>query len=165
MTRNDHNPRPSDHHAAAAHRATHHPSHHPIHHHAKHEHGSGHEHAADPHHLSEHGPRRKWNRLQRTLVRSLRRPLVRRIFWGSTLAIGLVTVAIAALWWRLLSGPIELDLATPWLKAAIAENFGGKHMVSVGGTQLERDEGGRVSLRLRDIIVRDADGTVVASAP
>ena len=38
-------------------------------------------------------------------------------------------------------------------------------MVSVGGTQLERDENGRVSLRLRDIIVRDADGTIVASAP
>jgi hypothetical protein len=90
---------------------------------------------------------------------------VRRIFWGTTLALGLVTVAIAAVWWRLSSGPIELDIATPWLKSAIEENFGGKHMVSVGGTQLERDEDGRVSLRLRDIIVRDADGTVVASAP
>ena len=37
--------------------------------------------------------------------------------------------------------------------------------MSVGGTQLERDENGRTSLRLRDIVVRDADGTVVASAP
>ena len=91
--------------------------------------------------------------------------MVRRIFWGTTLAIGLITVAIAALWWRLSSGPIELDIATPWLKAAIEENFGGKHTVTVGGTQLERDESGRVSLRLRDITVRDPDGTVVASAP
>ena len=32
------------------------------------------------------------------------------------------------LWWRLSSGPIELDLATPWLKAAIEENFGGSHI-------------------------------------
>ena len=69
------------------------------------------------------------------------------------------------LWWRLSSGPIELDVATPWLKAAIEENFGGKHTVVVGGTQIERDEKGRTSLRLRDIVVRDADGTVVASAP
>src|SRR4029453_3362846 len=41
----------------------------------------------------------------------------------------------------------------------------GSHTVAVGGTQLERDERGRTSLRLRDIVVRDADGTVVASAP
>ena len=56
-------------------------------------------------------------------------------------------------------------MATPWLKAAIEENFGGKQTVSVGGTQIERDENGRTSLRLRDIVVRDADGTMVASAP
>ena len=74
-------------------------------------------------------------------------------------------LAVLGLWWRLASGPIELDVATPWLKAAIEENFGGKHTVDVGGTQLERDENGRISLRLRDIVVRDADGTVVASAP
>src|SRR5262249_60330714 len=60
---------------------------------------------------------------------------------------------------------IELNLATPWLKAAIEENFGGNHSVVVGGTQLERDEKGRTSLRLRDIVVRDVDGAVVASAP
>ncbi len=164
MTRTDHHSKHLDHHAAAVHR----PSHHPTHHHPKHEdagareHGHSHVH----HHLVERIARKKWGRLQRAIVRGLRQPIVRRVFWGATLAIGLVTVAIAALWWRLSSGPIELDLATPWLKAAIEENFGGKHTVSVGGTQLERDESnGRVSLRLRDITVRDADGTVVASAP
>ena len=49
------------------------------------------------------------------------------------------TLAALGLWWRLSSGPIELDVATPWLKAAIEENFGGNHTVVVGGTQLERD--------------------------
>src|SRR4051812_16070118 len=164
MTGNDHHPKA--HHAAAG-RRQHHASHHPLHHHAKPEHESPHGHAqlSQLHHLLEQGPRRKWSRLQRAIVRSLRRPTVRRLFWGTTLAFGLVAVAIAALWWRLSRGPIELDIATPWLKAAIEENFGGKHAVSVGGTQLERDETGSVSLRLRDITVRDADGTVVASAP
>jgi len=173
MTRSDHITKHSDHHTAAARRVAHHPAQHPIHHHAKHEHGGhervhvhGHEHIHHHHQLLEQGARRKWTRLQRAAVRALRRPVVRRIFWGGTLAFGLVTVAIAALWWRLSNGPIELDVATPWLKSAIEENFGGKHTVTVGGTQLERDESsGRVSLRLRDIIVRDADGTVVASAP
>ncbi len=90
---------------------------------------------------------------------------MRRIFWGAALIFAVVAVAIAGLWWRLTSGPIELDVATPWLKAAIEKNFGGKQTVSVGGTQIERDENGRTSLRLRDIVVRDADGIVVASAP
>jgi Protein of unknown function len=79
---------------------------------------------------------------------------------------GLVMLALVALWWRLSSGPIELDIATPWLTAAIKGNFGAGHEVEIGGTQLERDANkGRTSLRIRDIVVRDADGTIVASAP
>ena len=81
---------------------------------------------------------------------------------------GLVLVvlfAMAALWWRLSSGPIELDIATPWLTAAIKENLAASHEVEIGGTQLERDATGCISLRIRDIVVRDAEGAVVASAP
>lgn len=74
-------------------------------------------------------------------------------------------MAFGALWWRLASGPIELDIATPWLAEAIADNFGGKHSVTIGGTQIERDERGRTALRIRNIVVRDADGITVASAP
>src|SRR5215468_6686126 len=84
---------------------------------------------------------------------------------GGTLG-GLVFLVLFALWWRLSSGPIELDIATPWLTAAIKENFGPGHEVEIGGTQIERDANKRrTSLRIRDIVVRDADGTVVASAP
>ena len=64
------------------------------------------------------------------------------------------------------SGPIELDLATPWLKAAIEENFGSKH--TRRRSAAPRSSATRTaapSLRMRDIVVRDADGTVVASAP
>ena len=103
--------------------------------------------------------------MRRGVVKFLRRPLLRRLFWGVTITVALATVAVLGLWWRLSSGPIELDIATPYLKAAIEENFGATDKVTVGGTQLERDENGRTSLRLRDIVVRDADGTVVASAP
>jgi hypothetical protein len=103
--------------------------------------------------------------LRRGVVKVFRLPWVRRILWGTTLTVAVIAVAIAGLWWRLSSGPIELDMATPWLKAAIEKNFGGKQTVVVGGTQIERDENGRTSLRLRDIVVRDADGTVVATAP
>ena len=109
--------------------------------------------------------KRGWDPVRRSLVRFQRRPLVRRLFWGVTATMAVLVLGALGLWWRLSSGPIELDVATPWLKAAIEENFGGKHTVEVGGTQLERDEKGRTSLRLRDIVVHDADGTVVASAP
>jgi hypothetical protein len=78
---------------------------------------------------------------------------------------GLVLIAMGALWWRLGSGPIEFDVATPWLTAAIEENFGSRHQVELGGTVIERDANGRTALRIRNIVVRDADGAIVASAP
>jgi hypothetical protein len=82
---------------------------------------------------------------------------------GGISAVGVL--ACGALWWRLSSGPMALDMATPWLTAALEEKFGNNHRVEVGGTILERDESGRTALRLRDIVVRDANGTIVASAP
>src|SRR5262249_17168525 len=69
------------------------------------------------------------------------------------------------LWLMLASGPISLDVATPWLAAAVAENFGKQFRIDIGGTVLERDEHGRTAMRIRSITVRDHDGTVVASAP
>jgi hypothetical protein len=134
-------------------------------------HTHSHKHSKAAPHVPHHGHakakpgRRRWTSFRRGAVRLLRRPVWRRLFWGVTVSLAVATVAVLALWWRLASGPIELDVATPFLKAAIEDNFGGSQTVSVGGTQLERDEKGRTSLRLRDIVVRDADGTVVASAP
>ena len=143
MTRSDHDHRRLAHHAATG-------GHHPHH---------------DRYHAVRRVGRRQWSRLRRGVVRLGRTPVVRRLFWGAMVAFAFVVVVMVALWWRLSSGPIELDAATPWLKSAIEKNFGDKQTVTVGGTQLERDENGRTSLRLRDIVVRDSDGTVVASAP
>ena len=70
-----------------------------------------------------------------------------------------------ALWWRLGAGPINLEMATPWLAAAIAENIGNGNTVEVGGTQIERAGRIRIAVRIRDIVVRDRDHAIVASAP
>lgn len=70
-----------------------------------------------------------------------------------------------ALWWRLGAGPINLDMATPWLAAAIEDNIGHGNTVEVGGTQIERAGRVRIAVRIRDIIVRDHDRAIVASAP
>jgi hypothetical protein len=109
--------------------------------------------------------RRHWRQLRRFTTGLAAHPWVRRTLWGIGVTAAVIVVGFAALWWRLSSGPIELDIATPWLTEAIAENFGGKHSVTIGGTQIERDERGRTALRIRDIVVRDADGVTVASAP
>jgi hypothetical protein len=97
---------------------------------------------------------------------SLRRhPFARRASIALAVVATIFAVVVGALWHRLSSGPIALDFATDWLAAAIEENLGSHYRVEVGGTVLERDENGRTALRIRDIIVRDADGAVVANAP
>jgi len=49
--------------------------------------------------------------------------------------------------------------------AAIEENIGHGNTVEVGGTQIERAGRIRIAVRIRDIIVRDRDHAIVASAP
>src|ERR1700752_857984 len=85
----------------------------------------------------------------------LKRPLLRRSLIGLGGALAIFGLVFSGLWGRLGSGPIEFDMATPWLTSAIEDNFGENYKVQVGGTQIERDEGGRIRVRLRDIIVRD----------
>jgi hypothetical protein len=91
--------------------------------------------------------------------------------WVKRLAIviGVLAVIFAGcfggLWWRLGAGPINLEMATPWLAAAIEENIGHGNTVEVGGTQIERAGRIRIAVRIRGIIVRDRDHAVVASAP
>src|SRR5579863_5342286 len=91
--------------------------------------------------------------------------------WVRRVAIAVASLAVifggcfGALWWRLGAGPINLDMATPWLASAIEENIGHGNTVEVGGTQIERAGRIRIAVRIRDIIVRDRDHAIVASAP
>jgi hypothetical protein len=90
---------------------------------------------------------------------------VRRIAIVLAALLVIFAACFAALWWRLGAGPINFDAATPWLAAAIEENIGHGNTVEVGGTQIERAGRIRVAVRIRDIIVRDRDRVVVATAP
>jgi hypothetical protein len=101
---------------------------------------------------------------------SLRRRLAGgRWFWRLTIVLASLLLIFAGcfggLWWRLGAGPINLDMATPWLAAAIEDNIGHGNTVEVGGTQIERAGRIRIAVRIRDIIVRDRDHAIVASAP
>jgi Protein of unknown function len=90
---------------------------------------------------------------------------VRRIAIVAAALLVIFAGCFGALWWRLGAGPINFDTATPWLAAAIEENIGHGNTVEVGGTQIERAGRIRVAVRIRDIIVRDRDRVVVATAP
>jgi len=91
--------------------------------------------------------------------------------WIRRLAIAIASLLVifvgcfGGLWWRLGAGPINLEMATPWLAAAIEENIGHGNTVEVGGTQIERAGRIRIAVRIRDIIVRDREHAIVASAP
>jgi hypothetical protein len=103
-------------------------------------------------------------------IRSFRRWLAGER-WIRRLAIVIAALLVifagcfGGLWWRLGAGPINLEMATPWLAAAIEENIGHGNTVEVGGTQIERAGRIRIAVRIRDIIVRDREHAVVASAP
>src|SRR5262249_33974323 len=94
-----------------------------------------------------------------------RSPRLRKFALAAGALAGVAFLGTVALWLRLASGPVGLDIATPWLTTAIKEKFGAGHQVEIGGTQLERDANGHIKLRIRDIVVRDPDGAIVASAP
>src|ERR1700687_3054853 len=102
--------------------------------------------------------------------RALRQWLARER-WVRRLAVVIAVLMVifagcfGGLWWRLGAGPINLEMATPWLAAAIEENIGHGNTVEVGGTQIERAGRIRIAVRIRDIIVRDRDHAIVASAP
>src|SRR6202171_764674 len=91
--------------------------------------------------------------------------------WVRRLAVVIASLLVifagcfGGLWWRLGAGPINLEMATPWLAAAIEENIGHGNTVEVGGTQIERAGRIRIAVRVRDIIVRDREHAIVASAP
>ena len=79
--------------------------------------------------------------------------------WVKRLAVVIAVLAVifagcfGGLWWRLGAGPINLDMATPWLAAAIEDNIGHGNTVEVGGTQIERAGRIRIAVRIRDIVV------------
>jgi hypothetical protein len=103
-------------------------------------------------------------------VGAVRRWLARER-WVKRLAIVFAVLLVifagcfGGLWWRLGAGPINLEMATPWLAAAIEENIGHGNTVEVGGTQIERAGRIRIAVRIRDIVVRDRDRVIVATAP
>ena len=103
--------------------------------------------------------------LYRSHLVAHRSALMRKVLIGGGAVVFAAIVSCGVMWWQLSTGPVSIDFVTPWLTSAIEQKLGGQHRVEVGGTVLEYDEAGRSALRLRNVVVRDAQGTVIASAP
>ena len=99
----------------------------------------------------------------------LKLPLGRAILVGPVLVIAsallmfLTTAAFVS--WRLASGPISMDLATPWLLAALEDNLGGGRTAQIGRLQFERNHSGHYSVSVLDMVIRDHEGIVLMSIP
>src|ERR1700693_3866992 len=52
-------------------------------------------------------------------LRARHKRLIRRVGVGGAIAAGVLVAGFVGLWWRLASGPIQLDVVTPWLASAI----------------------------------------------
>src|ERR1700738_661621 len=62
---------------------------------------------------------------------------VRRLAVVIAVLMVIFAVCFGGLWWRLGAGPINLEMATPWLAAAVEGNIGHGHIVEVRGTPIE----------------------------
>ena len=91
--------------------------------------------------------------------------MTRRLAIVCTASAVIFAASLGELWWRLGAGPINLDIASQWLAAALEDNIGHGNTVEVGGTQIEREGRFRIALRIRDIIVRDRDHAIIARVP
>lgn len=92
-------------------------------------------------------------------------PWLRRTIFTLAALIAVSVASFVGLWLRLGAGPINLDILTPLLASAIEQNVGRDHTVEVGGTQIERAGRIRIAVRLRDVVVRDRNKAIVATAP
>ena len=84
---------------------------------------------------------------------------------GLGAAAGVLLIGGGALWWRLASGPIMLDLVTPWLTSAIAQKFGDRYQRRGRRHAARARSAGAHGFALRDIMLRNAAGALVATAP
>ena len=57
---------------------------------------------------------------------------MRRVGIGLAAIAAVFMLVAGGLWLLLASGPISLDIATPWLAAAVAENFGNQFRIDIG---------------------------------
>lgn len=77
----------------------------------------------------------------------------------------IVVLAIGIFFWRLSQGPVPLSFLNGSIENAINQQL--KNMkVSLGDAMLEYDKKDKVPhIRFRNLILRDADGNIIASAP
>ena len=97
--------------------------------------------------------------------RSLRRRFFKVAFFSLMSLLAVVIAAGGLVFWRVNQGPISLTFMKPRIEAEMNKKLGGMS-ISLTDVILERDrKSGIPSLRLRNIELRDAAGSIIARAP
>ncbi|MFK8251641.1 YhdP family protein [Ancylobacter terrae] len=111
-------------------------------------------------------PARARRRARRPVARARRK----RSWWGvcgwSLGSLVLLAFAAGAVIYALFStGILTVDMARPYVERALERQIGGGHKVAIGAITADRDADGETLLRVSDVVVSNASGDIVASAP
>ena len=104
-------------------------------------------------------------RLRRpSLSTRMRRGAHRFLVWLGALAAALILIAGAGLW-RLMQGPIDLDLLTPYIQEALNRSVGGLRIAISGGRIGINRETHRLDLWIEGVRISQPDGEPLAAFP
>ena len=95
----------------------------------------------------------------------LRRKTLRRVLLGFIMLVAVLVIGVAGLFWRLSQGPVSLAFMQRPIEEAVNAQLTGLS-ITLGEAVLELDADTRVPhVRTRNLVLRDTDGMVLASAP
>jgi Protein of unknown function/AsmA-like C-terminal region len=95
----------------------------------------------------------------------LRGRTLRNVALGVLMLLAVVVIGVAGLFWRLSLGPVSLAFMEQPIEQAVNKQLAGLS-ITLGEAVLELDSETRVPhVRTRNLVLKDADGMVLASAP
>ncbi|WP_029355449.1 DUF3971 domain-containing protein [Bosea sp. 117] len=111
--------------------------------------------------------RTRLRRVARPCAPSPRSPRWLRMCGWSALGFAILLLAAGGgLYTLFTTGMLTVDMARPYVVQALEERIGGGKTVEIGAiTNAGDNDSGETVLRVSDIVVRDPDGEVIASAP
>jgi len=84
---------------------------------------------------------------------------------GSLVLLAVLVIGVAGLYWRLSQGPVSLSFLQARIEQAVNTQLAGL-TITLGDAVLELDTESQVPhVRSRNLVLKDQDGTVLASAP
>jgi hypothetical protein len=95
----------------------------------------------------------------------VRRQIAKISAYALISVVAAATIVVAAFYVRLSQGPVSLNFMTEMVQSRINSSITGM-AIEIGGVVIERPPGDEIPrLRLRDLVLRDSGGSIIARAP